>query len=143
MNSEFSSDLTSFSPEANSPQKIKITCEYQECSKIFKSKKTLKDHLKIHKGEKPYSWYFLPYFFISTELSNYSSCEKAFTQYSSFQKHKRTHSGEKPYQCQSCPQAFTQVSNKLAINKNNFRHQTSKDMKEYTTEKNLTNVIFA
>jgi len=59
MNSEFSSELTSFSPEVNSPQKIKITCEYQECSKIFKSKKTLKDHLKIHKGEKPYSWYFL------------------------------------------------------------------------------------
>ena len=27
-----------------------------DCKKIFRSKKSLKDHIKIHNGEKPYLW---------------------------------------------------------------------------------------
>lgn len=45
-------DLGDVAPPAN-----KYTCKYEDCLKVFKAKKSLIDHSRIHKGEKPYKWY--------------------------------------------------------------------------------------
>lgn len=29
-------------------------CEYKDCNKSFKSRKTLREHIRIHTGERPY-----------------------------------------------------------------------------------------
>jgi uncharacterized Zn-finger protein len=34
----------------------KLSCEYDSCEKIFSSKKSLKEHTRIHNDEKPYIW---------------------------------------------------------------------------------------
>ncbi len=39
-----------------------FNCEYSDCQKLFKSKKSLRDHIRIHKGEKPYTWLEYTYF---------------------------------------------------------------------------------
>ena len=38
---------------------IKFKCPFMNCQKNFKSKKAMKDHIRIHNGEKPYSWYII------------------------------------------------------------------------------------
>lgn len=40
-----------------SPHPVKYICKYEDCQKVFKAKKSLVDHTRIHKGEKPYVWY--------------------------------------------------------------------------------------
>jgi len=49
--------------QISSPKSLKskektgtFICTYEDCSKAFKAKKSLVDHTRIHKGEKPYSW---------------------------------------------------------------------------------------
>lgn len=32
-------------------------CDVENCTKQFKAKKSLRDHLKIHNGIKPYQWF--------------------------------------------------------------------------------------
>lgn len=99
MNSDQSPENSALPCDSASKAKAAtFLCEYKDCLKAFKAKKSLIDHTRIHKGEKPYSCHFMP-------------CSKAFTQYSSLQKHERIHKGEKPYNCETCGQAFTQVSN--------------------------------
>lgn len=96
-----SSDLTLESDLALEDKDMgqdKLACEFDTCEKIFKSKKSLKEHTRIHNDEKPYS-------------CAVSACGRAFTQYSSLQKHNRTHNGERPYICDLCNQSFTQLSN--------------------------------
>ena len=38
---------------------IKFKCPFMNCQKKFKSKKAMKDHIRIHNGEKPYVWYII------------------------------------------------------------------------------------
>ncbi len=42
--------------EIKEERKYSFICEFDNCLKTFKAKKSLIDHTRIHKGEKPYVW---------------------------------------------------------------------------------------
>jgi hypothetical protein len=73
-------------------------CEISECSKLFKDKRSWEEHMRFHKGEKPFT-------------CDLTSCQKKFSRLSSLLKHKRIHEGNKPYRCKICNHTFTQSSN--------------------------------
>ncbi|XP_053565003.1 myoneurin [Bombina bombina] len=63
------------------------------CGKVFSEASSLRRHMRIHKGVKPYVCHL---------------CAKAFTQCNQLKTHVRTHTGEKPYQCKLCDKGFAQ-----------------------------------
>ncbi|XP_030649643.1 zinc finger protein 408 [Chanos chanos] len=73
-------------------QPPKIKCP--ECDKELANTGSLRNHMRLHTGERPYA---CPH------------CGKCFRQRGNLQGHLRIHTGEKPYKCDHCDQHFSQA----------------------------------
>ncbi|XP_029317340.1 zinc finger protein 408-like isoform X2 [Cottoperca gobio] len=72
-------------------QSPKVQCTV--CPKLLANSGSLRNHMKLHTGEKPHIC---------------QHCGKCFSQKGNLEAHLRIHNGEKPYPCSECAQSFSQ-----------------------------------
>ncbi|XP_065189965.1 zinc finger protein 678-like [Sycon ciliatum] len=81
--------------------KCKTLQRCQFCQKEFKDASHLREHERVHTGDRPFKC---------------DLCEKSFTCSSSLCVHKRTHTGDRPFKCDVCGKSFSR-SNTLCVHK--------------------------
>ncbi|XP_027024804.2 zinc finger protein ZFP2 isoform X1 [Tachysurus fulvidraco] len=104
------------------------------CDKKFSTKLTMRRHMDIHRGEKPYQCLrchystrlkasLIQHMRVHTGEKPYKcpQCPYASIDRSSLRRHSRTHTQEKPYRCQYCPYSCIQ---KKSLDLHSRRHHT-------------------
>ncbi|XP_032119049.1 zinc finger protein 784 [Sapajus apella] len=77
------------------------------CAKPFRRSSDMRDHERVHTGERPY---------------HCGICGKGFTQSSVLSGHARIHTGERPFRCTLCDRTFNNSSNFRKHQRTHFFH---------------------
>ncbi|XP_065189978.1 zinc finger protein 678-like [Sycon ciliatum] len=88
----YSSKVMAQNQDQDKRSKCKTSRRCQFCQKQFKQVSHLREHKRIHTGDRPFEC---------------DVCGMSFTQSSTLCVHKRTHTGNRPFKCKTCGTSFT------------------------------------
>ena len=119
-----SSKVMSQNQDPYKRSKCKTLHRCQVCQKEFKYASRLRDHERVHTGDRPFKCDVCGKSFPRSDTLRIHKrthtgdrpfqcdiCGKSFTHSGSLCAHKRTHTGERPYKCKTCGTSFIQSCN--------------------------------